>query len=428
MASDAERRRGLWLVTVLLLIEFLDELVDGVMGAAWPAIRAEFQLGYDEVGLAMSLPVLFCLLLEPALALWADMGRRRGLIASGGVSFSVSLLVCGAAWHQAVFVVSRMLFFPASGAFVNLAQAALMELEPQRRAVMMARWTLAGSLGVVVGPLLLGGCAALGWGWRAPFVLMGVLSLAAAAWFWRLTDADAAPPPEVEDEEDEAGGGSEEDSEEDFSGGQRPPDPQVSWRAQLWSIAEALRSREVWKWLALLAASNLLLDILTSLLSLYLVDVRGWSQERAALASSVRAGVGFAGDALFVVVAARVDGLRWVRWTALASVVFYPVFLLWDHGWVSLGLLGVLGFCGAGWYAVLKAKLYDALPHRPGLVVAVGAAFEILEGGVPLGLGVLAEHTSLTASMWVLLLGPALLWVFSRPSAAGTHRSGGALG
>ncbi len=29
MASGAERRRGLWLVTVLLLIEFLDELVDG---------------------------------------------------------------------------------------------------------------------------------------------------------------------------------------------------------------------------------------------------------------------------------------------------------------------------------------------------------------------------------------------------------------
>jgi FSR family fosmidomycin resistance protein-like MFS transporter len=416
LASDAERRRGLWLVTVLLLIEFLDELVDGVMGAAWPAIRAEFQLGYDEVGLAMSLPVLFCLLLEPALALWADMGKRRTLVASGGVSFSASLILCAAAWCQAVFVASRMLFFPASGAFVNLAQAALMELEPQRRAVMMARWTLAGSLGVVVGPLLLAGCSALGWGWRAPFVLMGGLSLAAAAWFWKLTDPNAAPPPEVEDEEEGSG-------EEKDEGSEAP-----SFGAQLWSIVEALRSREVWKWLALLAASNLLLDILTSLLSLYLVDVRGWSQERAALASSVRAGVGFAGDALFVVVAARVDGLRWVRWTALASVVFYPIFLLWDHGWVSLGLLGVLGFCGAGWYAVLKAKLYDALPHRPGLVVAVGAAFEILEGGVPLGLGVLAEQTSLTASMWVLLLGPALLWIFSRPSAAGTHRSGGAPG
>src|ERR687885_620295 len=63
---------------------------------------------------------------------------------------------------------------PASGAFVGLSQTALADLEPERHEQAMARWTLAGSVGVAAGPLLLAGVVAAGGGWRACFLALGV--------------------------------------------------------------------------------------------------------------------------------------------------------------------------------------------------------------------------------------------------------------
>ena len=56
--------------------------------------------------------------------------------------------------------------FPASGAFVSLSQATLMDLNPGREPQMMARWTVSGSLANLIGPLILAGGFALGFGWR----------------------------------------------------------------------------------------------------------------------------------------------------------------------------------------------------------------------------------------------------------------------
>lgn len=47
------------------------------------------------------------------------------------------------------------MFYPASGAFVNLSQAILMDIEPGRHAQNMACWTFAGLVGIVLGPLLM---------------------------------------------------------------------------------------------------------------------------------------------------------------------------------------------------------------------------------------------------------------------------------
>ena len=52
-----------------------------------------------------------------------------------------------------------------------------MDIAPERREYNMACWTLSGSLGVVVGPLLLGLAVTLGLGWRGLFGAMGVAAL-----------------------------------------------------------------------------------------------------------------------------------------------------------------------------------------------------------------------------------------------------------
>ena len=52
-----------------------------------------------------------------------------------------------------------------------------MDQNPGRQAQMMARWTAAGSLGNLLGPLLLAGGFALGWGWRWAYAGLAGLAL-----------------------------------------------------------------------------------------------------------------------------------------------------------------------------------------------------------------------------------------------------------
>ncbi|MBN2394496.1 MAG: hypothetical protein JXR84_27430 [Anaerolineae bacterium] len=78
--------------------------------------------------------------------------------------FSLSLLLTGLIQGFPLLLLSFVLFYPASGAFVSLSQATLMDADPARHEHNMARWTFAGSLGVVAGPLALSAVVALGVG------------------------------------------------------------------------------------------------------------------------------------------------------------------------------------------------------------------------------------------------------------------------
>jgi FSR family fosmidomycin resistance protein-like MFS transporter len=165
-------------MTILyLLIEFLDELVFGVSEAAWPLIRADLGLTYAQIGLALSMPKLTASLIEPFIGILGDIWRRRLLILAGGILFTCGLLITSQAEIFPALLFGLMLFNPSSGAFVSLSQASLMDSAPKRHDQNMARWTFAGSLGVVLGPILLGAVTLTGGTWRSMFFGMGVLSL-----------------------------------------------------------------------------------------------------------------------------------------------------------------------------------------------------------------------------------------------------------
>jgi FSR family fosmidomycin resistance protein-like MFS transporter len=154
-------------VATLLAIELLDELVFGAREAAWPLIRDQLSLSYTQIGLLLAVPSVVSLAVEPVLGVVAVTWRRRVLMLAGGVAFAGALAL--AAWAQSAWVllVAFAVLSPASGAFVSLSQASLMDLQPQRRELNLARWTFAGAVGAVTGPLLLAAFAAAGLGWRA---------------------------------------------------------------------------------------------------------------------------------------------------------------------------------------------------------------------------------------------------------------------
>ena len=192
-------RRVLFFTLTLLAIEFLDEFVDGARGAAWPLIYADLQLSYGQVGMLLSLPSLIANLIEPILGILGDMGQRRTLVLGGGVAFALALLLIALSHNFSLLLFAFILFYPASGAFVSLSQAALMDADSTRHEQNMARWAFSGSMGVVVGQLALSASVALGWGWRGLFLASVALALLLLGLAWRYPFATSASAAGSED-------------------------------------------------------------------------------------------------------------------------------------------------------------------------------------------------------------------------------------
>ncbi|HEX8117528.1 MAG TPA: MFS transporter, partial [Pyrinomonadaceae bacterium] len=127
-------RRGLSLfILTLLAVEFLDEVVFGLREAAWPLMRDELRLSYTQVGVVLSVPPLVGHVVEPLLGVLGDVWRRRALVLAGGVVFAAGTMLVGLSTGFALLLAASVLSNPASGAFIGLSQATLMDAEPGRR-------------------------------------------------------------------------------------------------------------------------------------------------------------------------------------------------------------------------------------------------------------------------------------------------------
>jgi MFS transporter, FSR family, fosmidomycin resistance protein len=369
-------------VLILLLIEFLDEFVFGAREAAWPLIRDDLGLSYAQIGLFLTVPALVANLVEPFLAILGDVWRRRVIVLGGGLIFTLALALTAASQTPALLLLAFILLYPASGAFVSLSQATLMDLDEPRREHNMARWTLAGSVGVVLGPLALGAGAALGAGWRGIMGAMAALSLALLLLSLRMPFPDRRAGEKL-----------------NFS---------LVGRG-LRDALRALKQRAVLRWLILLEFSDLMLDVLLGLLALYLVDIGGATPEQASLGVAVWVGVGLVGDLVLIPLLERVRGLRYLRISALLELALFPSMLLAPEFWQKLVLLALIGFFNAGWYAILQAQLYAALPGQSGTALAVKNVSGLAGSLVPLALGLVAQRWGLDVAMWLLLAGPIAL-------------------
>lgn len=377
------KNSAFWFVISLLAIEFLDELIFGAREAAWPLVRDDLKLSYFQIGLLLSIPGIISSSIEPFIGILADLGKRKVLILTGGVIFAASLVITSLSTGFVVLLLSFILFYPASGAFVSLSQTALMDANPSRREKNMARWTFVGSLGVVCGPIFLGLTNILGLGWRGAFLGSAVITVPLIVFAQRL--------------------GKQISSEQSHQ--------QAGLMSGLMDALGALRRREVLRWLVLLEFSDLMLDVLLGFLALYFVDVAGATPQQAGVAVAIWSGAGLLGDFLLIPLLDKVSGLSYLRASALLELVLLPAFLLMPNLNTKLVLLGLLGFFNAGWYAILKANLYEVLPGRSGTALALNNITGLLGGFLPIILGWVAQRYNLQLTMWFLLFGPLALIV-----------------
>lgn len=326
----------------------------------------------------LAIPGFFGSALDPLIGLAGDTRWRPRLVLAGGLVFAVSAAMSAAAVGFWTLLVALLIGNPATGAFVSLAQATLMDAKPAERERNMARWTAAGSVGYVAGPVLIAAAVTTGVGWRGVLLGLAVVAVPLAL----------------------------------LGGSSSSPRPRSKLDAR--GALSALRDRAVLRWLVLLETSDLLLDVFHGFLALYFVDVAGSSAVEAAFAVAIWTGAGLIGDVLLLGLLRHLEGSTYLRASAALALVAYPLFLVVPSTEAKLVLLAVLGLLNSGWYALPKAALYTTLSDRSGVVIAVGGVGGLAGAAVPAALGFLAQDVGLAPTMWILLAAPLALLVGAR--------------
>lgn len=390
MASVTARTRGLRgalpLTFLFLLIEFFDELHYGVQGAALPSLRNDLGLTYAQAGILLGLPGLLGSIFEPVIMLLGDTWLRKSLMILGGSSLVGVVILLGTAQTFTVALFAMIISFLASGAFVTLSQATLMDLNPSREPQMMARWTLAGAIGNLAGPLLVAAVFTQGLSWRVSYWILAVpgftltlLLLASRLPHRRKHPADEAQPGKVE----------------------------IS--SLLIGLWQAVRNVHLMRWLILLNFADLLLDVFLSYSALYFSDVVGLAPTQVAIVISGLMAAGLLANIVLIPILEKVDGRRLVRLTAFIVGMGYVAWLLTPWVWSKIVLALALRFLTLGWYEVLQGEAYAALPGRSGTVMAINSITGLLGSLLVWAVGWVAEHIGLQGAMWLLLSGPLSL-------------------
>lgn len=370
---------------LLLLIEFFDELAYGIDGAALPALRADINLNYAQIGLLLGIPKIISTFIEPVLLLAGDTRHRKTIITAGGLFISLAFLLVASAQGFIALLAAFIIMFPASGAFVSLSQATLMDLNPNRETHSMARWTLAGSIGNLVGPLILAGGFSLGWGWRWSYLGLAILGICLVCAAWIKLPAHR---------------------------GAISPTPANSMRDLAENVRVALRTPSLLRWYALLETSDLLMDVFFSYAALYFADRVGLSVAQTGLVLAALTGTSFLTDLLLIPLLERFSGRWLVHRLSACALLVYPALLLAPCPAAKVILAIAVRFLTMGWYAVLQGEAYASMPGRSGTVSAL-SSLAGLGGGVLLWLiGWTAEQASLQTAMWMLLLAPISLVIW----------------
>ena len=371
---------------VYLLIEFLDELVFGVGEIALPFIRDDLKLTYTHIGLLLSLPGIIAAFIEPFIGILGDVWKRRVLIITGGILFTLSLIMTSASNSFLFLLASIILFNPSSGAFVSLSQASLMDSDPERHEQNMARWSFAGSIGVLTGPLLLGLFVYLGLGWRGTYAALASFSTLCLFAALRYLPPDTLVAPSL-------------------------PSMRVifdGFRAAFTSLKRA----DVWRWLLLLEFADLLGDVLFSYLALYFVDVGRATETQAGIAVTAWLALGLITDFLFIpFIDRQSDSMKYIRRTAFLQIFALAGFLLVPGFIPKLIVVIFVNLLNTGWYPILQGRLYSSLPDQSASVMAIGSVTAPLAKLFPFLIGFLADQFGLQIAMWILLLGPIALLV-----------------
>jgi MFS family permease len=378
----------------LTVVDFWDELASGLPTAGAPAVRSAF--GVDVATLTFvvfTLSGLLALVVTTPLLLWAERRPRASMIALGLLGMAVSVGLCGLSGSVAVFALAFALYAPACDLACGLAQAALMDLDPEARERRMAAWTFAGTVGDLAAPPLIALAVVLGdfrVAWFATAAGLVVMALAI-----RRLRLPSSPSGDLDSDREPANG---------------------SLRG---ALRAGLENRRLLLWLCGVTLCALMDETLTVLVAF-------WAHERFPNEPHASAWIltaTTAGSALGLVLLDRLLGRfsarRLLTVACAGTLLSYAPWL----GAVTLPAAAFWAFLAGvliAWqYPLAQAQAYRAAGARSGLVPALSAPLTVFELVAPVLLGFIADRAGVTMAMTLLLVQPlGLLLVLSWRRAA----------
>lgn len=381
-------RRLPFLMAALFFVDFLDEFSAGVPTVGIPGLEATFSLGYTAAAfLVFTAPIFVALLLEPPLFMLADRLEKKHFIVVGFLAMGVLDLTVGLSDTFWIVACALALSGVASGCGVSLSQATLMDSYPDDRERLMARWTLAGSIGDLAAPALFWALAWFALGWREAFVTTGVVLLGYAL---LLACTDFQRPARLARGDREQG-----------RDGPAPEHP--GWRE---ALRAALANRSLRVWLVAVWLCSLLDEVLIAFGALFMRDHLGADNAtRSLILMSMMIGATL-GLILFERMLSRAEPLSLLKVAGLGTIVAYLGWLTSDTPIASGVWMFWVGFFSSSLYPIAKAQAYRALPGSSGMVNAVRHVFTPLDLLLPLLLGLVADQFGLIWALSLLIAQP----------------------
>jgi MFS family permease len=357
-------------------VVFIDELATNVVPSGAPELLGAFGLTPAQAaGWTLFAFQVLGAVLEPPLLAMAHGRRERPMRVAGLALMAATTLAAALAPSYWLLLAALMLYGPASGLGVNLAQAALVSANPERREAVLARWSLLGIVGDLLAPAMVAASVALGTGWRGALIAVGLLTAVQAAVSLR------------------ARGAGEDTSDE--------PEMPLSE-----AMRAAVRSPSLVAWSVVAVVCSLMDEVLVAFGALSLTERLGAdATERAVIFAAWLLGA-MLGAVLLERYASRFRPSTLMAISGLGCAVAYAAWLAATTWLTSALALGVAGVFAAAHYPLLRARAFAALPEKPNVVLAVGSLCSSLDMALPLLVGVVADGPGLFAAMLVLLAQP----------------------
>jgi predicted MFS family arabinose efflux permease len=300
---------------------------------------------------------------------------------------AVAMLGCAIAPNAIGFAMAVAVFFPATGLATNLAEAALVEARPQDSERVMARWSLAGTIGDLAAPLVLYASSRLV-GWRAALVATGALLGG-----WALVTSRLALT--------------------SVSGTNN--EPRLSLRV---AFEASFRNRKLLAWLAAAALCSLMDETLVAFGALLVSERTSVDRTGAVTVTLVAFGMGGAVGLLALdPIVARVRASRALTVACVGCAAAFAMWLVTRSLAGSAAWLFVTGAFACCIHPIAKAQAYRAAPGDGALVNGVAQIFAPLDLIAPIAIGLLADRYGLTTALCALLIQPigvvAIAWAVS---------------
>lgn len=387
---------------------------------------------------------LLAIFVEAPLLAWSERVRVGRFSAAALFTFALACFGAALANGPLLFVLALALYGPASGCALAASEGLLVETRPDERERTIARLTLAGALGDLSVPLLLGALAWLGLGWRVAMAVAGGAALLLAFVHGTSRELDRLPPkehddddasdgsnaeahaasnasperaeeperaeaderaeePERADDDECAEEGTEEDERAKEDERAEEHDAEEDEPSVLESLRFALSHRRLLAWSAAVALTNWLDEVLVAFVMVRLDHAS--SLERAIAVASWTIGF-LPGLLLLDRHLARLDTRRALFVAAAVAALALIVLALGPSVPVACLALATLGAATSVLYPLAEARRYAALPGRPALVHAVGALFTPFDALTPLALGALALAFGPEAALLAIVAAP----------------------